>query len=222
VVENGVETDLFSNQPANLDLRRELNAEGKFVVCYIGTMGKAHGLDTLIEAASQLNASAPQVLFLLVGEGADKDRIVTVARERGLTNIRFVDQQPREKIPTYISTSDACLVMLRRTDLFKTVIPTKMLEFMSCSRPVILAVDGQARKTVEHAQAGIFVPPENADDLVAAILRLAENPELRQLLGRNGRRHIVQNFSREQTAQAYEGILEEILGKAEKLRAAVA
>lgn len=222
VVENAVETDIFSNQPASLNLRRELNAEGKFVVCYIGTMGMAHGLDTFIEAASQLNDSAPQVLFLLVGEGADKDRIVAIAHERGLTNIRFVDQQPREKIPIYISTSDACLVMLRKTDLFKTVIPTKMLEFMSCSRPVILAVDGQARRIVEDAQAGIFVPPENTDDLVSAILRLAGNPELRQLLGRNGRRHIVQNFSREETAQAYQRILEEILGKTEKLRAAVA
>ena len=134
VVENGVETDLFSPGEPAADLRKELHAEGKFVVSYIGTIGMAHGLETLIEAATRLQSSAPQVLFLLVGEGAEKDRISSLAKSRNLTNLRFVDQQPREKIPAYIRLSNACLVLLKKTDLFKTVIPTKMLEFMSCGR----------------------------------------------------------------------------------------
>jgi colanic acid biosynthesis glycosyl transferase WcaI len=210
IVENGVEAELFSPQAGN-DLRHELGADGKFVVCYIGTMGMAHGLETLVEAAAQLQSAKPEILFLLVGEGADKERIQALARSRGLTNLRFVDQQPREKIPAYIRTSDACLVLLKKTELFKTVIPTKMLEFMSCARPVILGVDGQARKILDAAQAGIFVEPENAGDLVRAITRLAADASLRESLGRNGRRHILEYFSRRQTAKTYIEVLESLL-----------
>ena len=211
VVENGVETNLFA--PLKNDLRSQLDAEGKFIVCYIGTMGMAHGLETLVDAADQLRQSAPDVLFLLVGEGADKERIVAMARERGLDNLRFLDQQPRETIPAYISASDASLVLLKKTDLFKTVIPTKMLEFMSCARPVILGVDGQAREIIEKAQAGIFIEPGNANALVEAVNRLRADVQLREALGNNGRRHIVEHFSREQTAATYIAVLDQLLGR---------
>jgi glycosyltransferase involved in cell wall biosynthesis len=146
VVQNGVETGLFRPHTVGA-LRQELCAQERFVVAYIGTMGMAHGLETLVEAATRIQATAPQVLFLLVGEGADKERIMSLAHSRNLSNLRFIGQQPRERIPDYICAADACLVLLKKTDVFKTVIPTKMLEFMSCGLPVILAVDGQARKT---------------------------------------------------------------------------
>lgn len=208
VVENGVETDLF--QP-NIDygaLRKELDVEQKFLVCYIGTMGWAHGLEILIDAAVRLSAQAPMVHFLLIGEGADKARIQELAGLHNLTNLTFLDQQPRDRIPSYIVASDACLVLLRKTDVFRTVIPTKMLEFMSCARPVILAVDGQARSIVEAAHAGIYVEPENAIELANSILGIADKPDLRGELGKNGRDYIVQNFSRRQTASKYLEVLE--------------
>ena len=211
VVENGVETELFSPQPDAAAKKRELGLEGKFLVCYVGTMGLAHGLETLIQAAEVLWKVNPQVQFLLVGEGADKERIESLARERGLANMTFLGQQPRETIPRFISASDACLVMLKKTDLFKTVIPTKMLEFMSCERPVILAVDGQAREIMEAGNAGIFVEPESAEQLVEAVQRLASDPGSRERLGRNGREHIVKHFSRQQTAWDYLAILGKVL-----------
>jgi colanic acid biosynthesis glycosyl transferase WcaI len=211
IVKNGVESDLFSPRVNNADLRRELGAEGKFVVGYVGTMGMAHGLETLVLAATELQRTAPDVLFLMVGEGSDKERIINLARSQGLTNIRFVGQQPREKIPEFISISDACLVLLKKSEVFETVIPTKMLEFMSCARPVILGVDGQARRIMDQAGAGVYVEPENAAALVQVITRLAANPMLRETLGRNGRRHIVEHFSRQQTAKNYIGVLEGIV-----------
>jgi glycosyltransferase involved in cell wall biosynthesis len=213
IVENGVETDVFTPAPANviLDLRKQLNAESKFLVSYIGTMGNAHGLETLLNAASQLQHQNPDVLFLLLGEGAEKDRIRSLAQSRGLTNVQFLDQQAREKIPAFISASDACLVLLKKADVFKTVIPTKMLEFMSCARPVILGVDGQARKIVEEAAAGIVIEPENPDALVAAVQRLHENRELGRAMGQKGREYIVKNFSRASTAEKYLKILNTIV-----------
>jgi len=210
VVENGVDTNLFSLQAADPRICSELRADGRFVVSYIGTMGMAHGLETLLEAARLLQFRSPQVLFLLLGEGAEKQRLVNLTRSQGLTNVCFVDQQSRERIPAYICASDACLVMLKKADLFKTVLPTKLLEFMSCARPVILAVDGEARRIMDEAGAGIFVEPQNSADLAAAIVRLAGDPELCNLLGSNGRRYVADHFSRQQTAERYIDVLESL------------
>jgi len=133
-----------------------------------------------------------------------------LALERGLTNVRFLDQQPREKIPAFISVCDASLVLLKKTDVFKTVIPTKMLEFMSCASPVILGVEGQAQQIVEEAKAGLVIEPENCEALVEAIERLAEDATLRSTLGINGREYIVRRFSRQQTAEDYIVVLEKL------------
>jgi len=213
VVENGVETDLFSPQSeaSNQAIRRHLNAEEKFLVCYIGTMGNAHGLETLLDAAATLQHDQPNVLFLLIGEGAEKERIKSLAQSCNLANILFLDQQPREKIPAFISASDASLVLLKKTEVFKTVIPTKMLEFMSCARSVILGVDGQAREIVEAAGAGLIIEPENSEALAQAIQSLAAQPDLRAKLGQKGREYILRNFSRARTAEKYIDVLERLI-----------
>jgi colanic acid biosynthesis glycosyl transferase WcaI len=221
IVQNGVETDVFDPGHTQLNLKSKLGLENKFVVSYIGTMGMAHGLDKVLDAAAELQHRHPQIVFLFVGEGSDKERIISIATFRKLTNVRFVDEQPRERIPDYIHASDACLVLLKKSEIFKTVIPTKMLEFMSCARPVILAVDGQARKIIEEAHAGIFIQPENVSDLTDAVVRLASDPELRNSLGRCGRQHILQHFSRAQTARTYIQVLETLLKK-ENIPASIA
>jgi colanic acid biosynthesis glycosyl transferase WcaI len=211
VIENGVETQQFAPDSAS-ELKRELGVEEKFVVSYIGTMGMAHGLETVLDTAAQLQQRAPEIVFLMMGEGAEKDRIMSLARQRGLNNIRFIDQQSREKVPAYISASDVCLVPLRKNELFKTVIPTKMLEFMSCARPVILGVDGQARGILEEARAGIAIEPENSAALASAICYLAANRETAKEMGRSGREYIVRKFSRRHTAKKYVRMLEQMLG----------
>ncbi len=210
VVENGVETQLFSPR-ASVDLKKSLGLEGKFVVSYVGTMGMAHGLETILDAATNLQHADPGIVFLLVGEGAEKARIVALAKERGLKNVQFVDQQPREKIPGYIAASDACLVLLKKADVFKTVIPTKMLEFMSCARPVILGVQGQAQEILEEAQAGLVIEPENSSDLANAICLLNANREKCCELGGNGREYILRKFSRQRTAEKYIRELERMI-----------
>ena len=220
VIENGVDPDLFSPN-ADSDIRTELGAQEKFIVSYIGTMGNAHGLETLIEAAAKLQDSAPRVLFLLLGEGAEKEALVSLSRSRGVSNLRFVDQQSRAKIPAYICASDACLVLLKKTEIFRTVIPTKMLEFMSCARPVILGVEGQAQKILEDAQAGICIEPEDPSKLAETVSRLAQDPQLGKSLGRNGRRYILQHYTRRQASAAYIRLLNKLLGE-EKPRAAAA
>jgi colanic acid biosynthesis glycosyl transferase WcaI len=207
VVQNGVETKLFCPGPDGGPIRREMSLQNKFVVSYIGTMGMAHGLGTVLEAAERMQAASPEVIFLLVGEGADRERIEQIAAAKQLTNIRFVPQQPREKIPSYIAASDVCLVLLKKSEVFDTVIPTKMLEFMSCGKPVVLGVTGQAKKIIEGCRAGLCIEPENASSLCGVIEALRANFYLRDSLGMNGRDYIVQNLSRERTAADYLDVL---------------
>lgn len=218
IVQNGVETRLFSPKNSS-KLRAELGAEFKFVVSYIGTLGLAHGLDTLMKAAERLQSIAPEVLFMIVGEGADRERITAVAKSKNLANVRFVPQQLHENIPQYISASDACLVHLKKSPVFETVIPTKMLEFMSCGRPIILGVNGQAQRLLESSRSGIHIEPENPDALCDAILQLSRQPDLGEMLGRNGREYVVRNLSRERTAIDYLDVLGAL--NADKIPAAI-
>jgi colanic acid biosynthesis glycosyl transferase WcaI len=220
VIENGVETQLFA--PSVGSLKIVMETEGRFVVSYIGTMGMAHGLETILAAAAQLQNQTPEILFVLLGAGAEKEKIIALARQRELNNVRFVDQQPRENIPAYIGASDVCLVLLKKSEVFKTVIPTKMLEFMSCARPVILGVDGQARAILERAHGGLAVEPENVDSLVNAVHYLAANRDEAFQMGRNGREYILREFSRSQTAKAYIRVLEKLLHLPEREEAEVA
>jgi len=222
VVENGVDTSLFNRFTSNVALRSELDVDEKFVVSYIGTIGAAHGLETLLEAASRMREQMSEVLFLIVGEGAEKEGMMSLARTRGLSNVRFVDQQPRETIPAYIAASDACLVLLKKAELFKTVLPTKMLEFMSCARPVILGVDGHARKVMEQADAGIFITPEDPTALVEAVMKLASDPDRREAMGGNGRQYVLRYFSRRDSAKTYLDVLQELLGTSARRATAAA
>lgn len=222
IVQNGVETALFGPQESASDIRAQVGAKDKFVVSYIGTLGLAHGLETLVSAAERLQGTAPEVVFMLVGEGADRERILALAQSKRLTNLVFIPQQSREKIPAYISASDACLVTLKGKEVFETVIPTKMLEFMSCARPVILAVRGQAKRLMEVANGGICIEPDNPQALCSAILRLREQPELREEMGRSGRSYIIRELSRERTAEQYLAVLQRILGEVPACRTAAA
>ena len=213
VVENGVETEIFSPAAEVGDnIRQKLGWEGKFIASYIGTIGNAHGLGTLLDAAQKLQQNS-RIVFLLIGEGAEKQHVELAIQARGLTNVRVLDQQPRDKIPGFILASDACLVLLKKAEVFKTVIPSKMLEFMSCARPVVLGVDGQARQILQEANAGIAIEPENADDLVRALDFLAANPSAASAFGGQGREYILRNFSRARTAEKYINVLESVVAK---------
>jgi glycosyltransferase involved in cell wall biosynthesis len=113
------------------------------------------------------------------------------------------------------------VVLLKKDEIFKTVIPSKMLEFMSCARPVILGVEGQASKILEAARAGICIAPGNSAELAQAVLRLADDGPWRETLGRNGRRHVLQHFSRRQSAMKYLEVLSAMVGD-DKRRAVAA
>ena len=175
VVINGVDMSRYAPRPRDQKLARELGLENHFVVGYIGTHGMAHALERVLDAAAALRES-PAVRFLFVGSGAARDRLVSEAQRRGLSNVVFVPAQPKEMMPSYWSLCDLALVHLKDTPLFRTVIPSKIFEAMAMGRPILLAApDGEAADIVRATGAGLVLPPENPRALAEAVKGLSES-----------------------------------------------
>ena len=207
VIPNGVDTELF--RPAE---EVEPNPyPGRFVVAFAGTVGMAHGLGTLLEAATWLREDRPEVLFVVAGEGAERAGLEERARKEGIDNVTFLGRIPRAEVPALLRRADLNLVMLRDTPLFRTVIPSKIFESMGCARPILIGVDGQAREIVEEAGGGVFFRPGDAEDLAACIRELAQSPERLEAMGRSGRAYALEHYTRESLARRYRDLLSELV-----------
>ncbi len=210
IIKNGVDLNLFRNSISREEAKIKHHLEGKFIVSYIGTLGLSHALDTVLESAKLLMDNT-DIIFLLVGEGAEKETLKEQARKANLQNVIFQDQIEKQQLPEYYSLSDLILVTLRALPLFKKVIPSKLFEIMAMEKPIVLGVNGEARKLVEKADAGIFVQPENASDLANKIMYLKQYPKHSQKLGQNGLNYVRKHFDRNKLADDYLEILAEIV-----------
>jgi glycosyltransferase involved in cell wall biosynthesis len=213
VVMNGVDETLMLPEVEHSDVIAEFALADRFVVSYVGTLGNAHSVETLIESAAILQRSSPDIFFLLVGAGAERDKLERLIRERSLRNIRLVPPQPRVRVPRILAASHACVVLLKKSELFKTAIPTKMLEMMACGRPVVLGAEGESVALLTRAGAGICVPPEDPGKLAGAIQLLRSDPQLRQRCGKSGAKFIRQEMTRSRTAMQYLDLLSSLTGE---------
>lgn len=204
VVPNGVDR-AFLDAGASLASSAR-SANGPFVVTYIGTIGMAHHLETLLEAAALLRDDS-RFQFRIVGEGARRRALESQARAQNLPNVVFCGERPRGEVPRWIAESSACAVLLRRNETFRTVVPSKLLEIMAVGRPIILGVEGEARALLDSAASGISIEPENAAQLAAAIRDLAADPVRCLQFGENGRRFVQREFQREKLAARYAELL---------------
>ena len=201
LIENGSNLKIYANRGQAKKI--ELNLQNKFVVGYFGIFGLAQGMEQLCDLVNNMK-NLPDVHFLFVGDGPKKKMVLDIKHRKQLTNLTILDEIPREKIAEYISACDVTLVPLKKRKLFTSALPSKMFDNMACERPVILSVDGEARKLLEKAGAGIFVEPENTTQMMQAILTLKSNPHLCREMGKNGRAFVEKNYSREKLASKLE------------------
>ncbi len=214
MIPNGADLDIMTPGPKDNDVRRQLGLEGKFVVSYFGAHGRANRVGQLLDVAEKLQASHPDVRIMLVGDGMEKPDVVADAENRKLDNVIFVDSVPKSEVGDYINASDVCTAVLMKNDTFKTVYPNKVFDYMSCKRPIIIAIDGVARKLVEDAQAGVFAEPENPDAFIEALLQLKNDPARMQQMGESGYEHAANHYSRKAMAAKYLGVLESLAERA--------
>jgi glycosyltransferase involved in cell wall biosynthesis len=180
-------------------LEAQLGLQGKFVAAYVGTLGMAHGLGTILEAADRLKPRK-DVAFVLVGTGAERAKLEADAKSRGLSNVHFVGAVSKTAVKDYWHLCDVALVLLRDLPLFAHVIPSKIYEAWGSARPGILGVRGESAGIVEKAAGGVVVPPENAMELAAALLRLADRPQVARELGAAGRAFVTDAYDRRKLA----------------------
>ena len=212
IVMNGVDRDLLeATTPDPVKLRRDLGIRDEFVCSYIGTIGMACGLDVLIRAGEKLREQQrDDILFLVIGDGAVRKQLEAAASDLKLRNVRFLGRQAKESIPGLLALTDACLVHLRKTPLFETVMPSKIFEAAGMQRPILNGVNGDARDLIEKAQAGLVFEPEDENGLIEGVCRLADDRKLARQLGENGNRFVLEHFNRDQLAADYKKILESI------------
>jgi glycosyltransferase involved in cell wall biosynthesis len=210
VIKNGVDINLFNPNKVSKNLKEKLGLRDKFIVSYIGTHGLSHALDKVLESAKILQGKH-NIHFLLIGEGAEKSKLIKLARRMQLNNVSFIDQIDKHELPFYYSLSDVVLVTLRKLDLFQCVIPSKVFEIMAMAKPILSTVDGEARNlVVDQAESGIFVESENPQAMATEIIKLSLNMKECLRLGKNGYDFVRVNYDRSHLADQYMEYLEEI------------
>ena len=182
VVTNGIDTATLTPGTAPAELRQSLGLEGKMVVSYIGTVGMAHGLQLILDAAQECRTRLPDIQFMIVGAGAELGELQQQAKTRDLANVTFVGHVPHAEIVNYWRLSDITLVLLRDTPLFRTVIPSKIFEAMATGTPVITNVRGELQTILEPLGAAEMIEPDSLTALVDAIDSLVHDPARRRAL----------------------------------------
>ena len=191
--------------------RKEHGLDDRFVITYVGAHGVANYLEQLLDAGAAL--SDTNVLFLLIGQGMEKDRLQKMAKERNITNVRFLDSVPKAEVFCYILASEMGASVLKRVDTFKTVYSNKTFDYMSCKRPILMAIDGVSRELVEAAGAGTYVEPENIAEYSRVIRSYLNDPERLVREGESGYKFAKENFEREVLAKKYLDHISSILKK---------
>lgn len=193
---NGVDTDFFGGEEEAFSWRSEWNiAADDFVLLYAGIIGHAQGLEVILNAVESLQDIPIQ--FLIVGDGPEKERLMAQAKTLGLSKVIFLPNMQKSKIPSLIKTCDAYIVPLKKLDLFKGAIPSKLFEPLSLGKPILLGVDGEARELfIEEGKAGLYFEPENAKALAAQIKVMFADRTLTAALGKQGQQYVTEHFDR--------------------------
>lgn len=187
-----------TQKPALYDeaLTQELGFADRFNVLFAGTMGVTQGLDTVLEAAFLCSAQAPNVQFVLMGDGIDRARLEALVMERGLSNVKFLPRQAPEEMGRFYALADALLVHLKDDPLFRITIPSKTGAYLYMGKPIIMAMQGDAADLVRQAGAGLFCPPQDPAALAETVVKLAAMPAAeRERLGRAGAQFYTENLS---------------------------
>ncbi len=187
VVKNGVDPDRFFPMEKDAELEKYYGLTDCFVAGYLGTHGMAHALEIILEAADKCRKTdkGRHIRFLFLGDGARKKALVQIAEKRKLDNVLFIDSVPKSQVRRYWSLLDVSIIHLKKTELFKTVIPSKLFESMGMGIPILHGVAGESADIINHHGTGLVFEPENSDMLCDNLFELNKNSELYEKLKRN-------------------------------------
>lgn len=193
---NGVDVEKFCGVVS-------LPPADKFILTYAGIIGHAQGLEVILHAANKLK-HLPRIEFKIIGDGPEKNKLQQLKEQLQLHNVTFIANKPVKEVICEVSRSNAYVVPLRKLDLFKGAIPSKIFEPLALGVPVLLGVEGEAKNLfIDQADSGLFFEPENATMLAEKIVELYHDKQLCRKLGENGKRFITTNFRRDVIAENF-------------------
>jgi len=195
LVPNGSDTSMFDPQDDGQDFREKYRLEDKFVGLYAGAHGMSNNLGVVLQAAKILQYDK-DIVIVLLGDGKEKPTLLRQAEDLGVRNVRFLAPVPKKEMPGALAAADACIAILKPVELYKTVYPNKVFDYMAAGRPVVLAMQGVIQEVVEEAGAGITIKPDDQVAMANAIRELAVDQELRLEMGMRGRQYVELFFDR--------------------------
>ncbi|ADY12095.1 glycosyltransferase family 4 protein [Sphaerochaeta globosa] len=199
----------FSNDSVESNV---LVRDGRVLITFAGNIGVAQGLDILIPVARKLKGQNQSVCFVLIGDGRDKNRLESLVESEGLQDyFMFITKQPPQMIPSYLASSDAGLLILKKSDIFSMTIPAKLQTYLACGIPIIGSVDGEAQRIIKQANAGLVADAENIDQLVAAISTFyALSPNARQTMGESARKYAMEHYNKKVLLDNFDTLLQSL------------
>jgi glycosyltransferase involved in cell wall biosynthesis len=203
---NGVDLQLYSSQGFAEGRSWKMQAgfaEKDFIFFYGGILGHAQGLEVILRAALKLNG-VTQIKFVFLGSGPEKESLLKLKSELGLTQVHFFDAVSKAEIPAILDCIDVALIPLKRLDLFKGAIPSKIFESLAMKKALLLGVEGEAKELfIEEARSGIAFIPEDASDLAAKALEMYGQPERVRSMGEHGFEYVRNKFTRDIIAEGF-------------------
>jgi len=187
-------------------LVEKYNLKGKFVAGYVGTHGMAHKLDFILNSWPKNN---PDFHLMLMGDGAEKSKLIALAKALNITNISFIPSMLKEDVPAYLSLMDVSLVPLKKSQLFKTVIPSKIFENSAMQIPILLGVEGESADIIQKYNAGLCFEPENKEDFLTKLNLLKEDQTVYENC-QEGCLRLAKEFDRKKMAEKMRNFLLEI------------
>ena len=211
VIPNWADEDIYRLVPRDEALAARHSLTGRFNIVFGGNMGAAQGLQNVIEAATLLR-DTPEVQFVLIGDGIDKNVLCRMVQQRNLDNVRFLERQPAAEMPRFYALADALLVHLKRDPLFEITIPSKTLAYLACGRPIVGVVSGDPADVIRQAGAGIICPQEDPAAMAQTVRKLYDMiPEEREVMGERGRQAFLEHYTRAVLVERYEALFEAVV-----------
>jgi glycosyltransferase involved in cell wall biosynthesis len=200
---NGADLELFKPVPVSRELVAKYELDDRFVVMYSGLFGIKHGLETLLDAAAILREHK-NIVFLLLGNGARREKLIQYVEENSLENVEILDEINVREVPKFIAAADVCYAAFMPGQYTKKIISVKLFEYLACEKPVVGGFEGESARIIQESNGGIAVTPGDPEAIASAILKLYDDPEQRRQSGKSGRKYVEENHSRMKWAANFE------------------
>lgn len=209
VIPLGADVPRFADAESDEAWRREHDLEGKFIALYTGAHGRLNAMHEILDAARRL-VDAPDVRFVLIGDGAVKDELRERIEREGIGNVLLLDPVPKERLAGILKAAGVGLVTVVNLPIYDTAITNKFMEYLASGLPVLVNVESEVAEVCRREGCGVVVPPEDPVAMAAAVRRLAADPDRCRAMGRRGRAVAAERYDRRKLALDLEAVFREV------------